>query len=264
MRPNDLLIGVSGENGTVSIVAKSDSIKIRLVGASVPTSVAPPASNLNSLTIAPLANKKGIIAVELTRNAGYGKNATSVSLRFFLHVENAAGKTEINLNDEWFPTADRLGHIIDDDLEVNVDGKLFTTDDYYDPNFKYESIRKTGKCFIPNGGVLFCQYLIGDVPAQAIVDMAMDTIHEVDALAEAAELRKSVKQLQAEADSSKERLGRANKENQELRKRIEVLEKSRQELNDLAHELNDLSDWKPRGKAKRRSTNMRIVNAYNV
>jgi len=280
MRPNEWLLAVGSEGGKVSLVAKRDGVKINLVGASIPTSASSGTNYLNSLTVAPETDKEGIIAVELDKISGSGKSRETTAVRFFLHVKNVAGKAEINLTDEWFPFADKLGHIVSNHIEVNINGEWYTTEECYDPNYKYENSRETGKSFVLNGGNLLCKYLAGDVDARTVIDAAEKAVEEKNALVELAELKKELIDARNEILKTTKALlkviedrNNGSKRHTELLKEhitaievrykeINFLEKSREELDRIAHRLNDSSIFVLMRRNKMFVTN-NIVKAYN-
>lgn len=185
MRPSDLILAVKNKEGeTVSLVPIGKDTRIIFCGASVPASVIPSDKWLSSLTLAPKTGQKGIVAVHVYYHAG--KSAWTAE--FLLSVKNENGEASVDLENLWFPVSERLGQAAGvNAVEVIINNEIYTSDSTY---------RKEGKHFIPNplGGNLLCQYLTGDVPAQAVIDAAQDAVRETDALAKAAELRKEMKE----------------------------------------------------------------------
>jgi hypothetical protein len=276
MRPSDLLVLGKGEAEEVaSIIAKGDGIRIIFAGSNLPTNASADAKNLISLTTAVCSNKKGIIAVGLDRFEGYGKNSSTKTYCFFLEVNNTSGKAEVNLDDEWFPTADRLGNVsknnFDVCIEVCINDKWYTTDGLYAPDCKYESLKKFGKIFVPDGGNLLCKYLVGDIPAQDVIDAACDAKRETDALAEAAELRKQVDFLKDELNAANELLSVVEKSRDFMRSDLsnlvekeKSLRQSRLKMVDIIDELLKSQEWKPWGAARRREINNSIATELLV
>ena len=182
MKPSDLLTSrVEGDG--IALIGQYEH-KIRFIGSSIQINARKGVST-NIIYITVPKDESGIIAIEVLRN--YGKR-DCVSFEFFLYFENKGEKgSQIKLDDPWIPNADRTGFIFNHyGIDTIIDGVKYTSSEQY---------RKPQDHFVPDSNLL-CQYIFGDVEADAVI--------------EAAEEHEEEEKAQEELPKVKEELERAN------------------------------------------------------
>lgn len=253
MRPEELIIPVKGKDGSVTLVGKSINT-IALLGKTVSTSVDTSRNGSvglfwsSSITFYAKNGQQGLIALRI--NSGSAKN-----LDVILPVCNTNGETDIDIHDPWYPSVEKMGQLVGTNIEVNIGGLVFATND--------SSEKRIGVRYVPNEYDLLLQYLAGDVPAQAIIDAAQDAVRETDALAEAAELRKvkerlllTIKNYDVEVAELRKEIGRAWESSAAVRKNKMI-------ISNILHEIIDANKWKPWGKEKRQEVMRMLADDAN-
>lgn len=238
MRPSKILAAKSNGN-TVSIIPIGDANYFYFGGASVPTNEIPGRfKSVHSLTL--VVEKKGIVAVSVSYTIGKSNYNTD----FFLSLENKDGKVKVDLDDQWFPKAERLGNISDYGVvNVMIDDKWYTTDEGYklDPGKDQGSIKK-GKIFVPDANLL-CKYLIGNIDAQAVIDAAQEVTEEKSAREQIAELEKEKKKLTDLLDAAEFVAKTANQAVEKALKELASKEAEVAELNSKLAEFEEAVGW---------------------
>lgn len=160
----------SADKGTI-ILEGINTDMFLMLGSSLPASVSPDRyTYVNSLTIAVERGKKGVMAVRVT-TARFDKKYTNY-IGFLLPVEWKGDDPRpfVDLEHPFVPRGDRLGQVVDDHLEVVIDGKTFTTNEHAERD-------EPGKVYIPDGNLL-CKYLVGDVDAEEVKAAATECAEE--------------------------------------------------------------------------------------
>lgn len=186
MRPEDRLLKVRGKDGSVTLMGKG-SVNIAFMATTVKASVKPSCPELRfapSVTLYPQDKPNGLIAIRASWERDY--------IDFILTVTGGE-VPDIDLKDAWIPMYGRKGQNIRSEIEVNIDERFFSTTSHPSKDVHGNM-----------DGNLLLLYLNEEVPAQAVIDAACDEKLEADALAEAAELRKKLKEEQKNSSKKME------------------------------------------------------------
>lgn len=179
-----LLASSSADQGTVVLTRKSGNMIV--VGTSVPITVRPGGNGVHSFGVCPQKDKSGVVAVSV--RVDRGKHDCDW-LDFMLPVSWKDDKPFVNLEDVWIPSADRLGQVVEQHINLCVEDQWFTT-------YEYGAESQTRYLPDPN---LACRYLVGDATAEDVIAAAEEARAE-------ASVRDQLQVAQQELIAAKQRI----------------------------------------------------------
>lgn len=187
MRPHELLFAKATEEG-ITVAGLYDRT-ITILGTSVPLS-ARIGDSVDAFTATP--TKPGVIAVVI-RIPGRGKGGSyPTDVSFLLAVEKADVGFRVNTDTPWVCSG-RLGQITDHShVQVRIGDEYFVPM----PEYDYQRKKLDGCRFVEDPNLL-CQYLAGDVGAEAVKAAATEHAEEVEARKKLPEVMATLEKEQA-------------------------------------------------------------------
>jgi hypothetical protein len=170
MRPHDLITAAASVHGVIVVQAIGDA-RIEILGSNLETSVdGKSAGRVNSFSLFVEKNIDGLLAVEIT--APEDAHGNLASYGFFLGAawEEEKDRPSLDLAHPWIPWSSRLGQIIDNHIEVTVDGIIFTTG--------HHDWKTPGKRYVADT-TLFCKYLHGSASNEDLEAGATEVAAEI-------------------------------------------------------------------------------------
>lgn len=207
---------IEGKPG-VTLSIKERAFLISCLGASIPVAVEA-SSKVTSIPMTLSFTKEdkgreGVVAIKAYDMSPTSRSSQFQDLSCFLSVAWREGKAWIDLVEDWVPSfPGRVGVIVDDHIEVVIDDVRYTSD-------------PEAESSVVDGDTL-CQYLAGDIDAEAVEAAATERKEEIAAQERVAELTAENDELEHRVLDLRGEYSRLEGQLESARERVAELEKA--------------------------------------